>query len=64
MRITFDEIAIKATKRWKENGKWRQKTKKFSQTINPFNVDEHGHIKSRQTIMSELIEEKNNWLNT
>ena len=62
VKIKFDEVVIKATKRWKENGKWRQKTKKFHQTINPFNTDENGNPKTRGQIMCDLLKERDEWL--
>jgi hypothetical protein len=31
MIMTFEEISVKATKRWIDNGRRRQKTKTFSQ---------------------------------
>ena len=63
MRVNFNEVWIKATKRWTdENGKKRQKTKKFYQTLNPFNRDADGNPKSREQIMSEIMAERAEWL--
>lgn len=61
MRIQFEEIKLKATRRWKENGKRRRETKTFSQTINPFNRDEAGNVKTREQIWRELHEAANEW---
>ncbi len=63
MRLNFEEVSIKATRRWTdENGKKRQQTRKFFQTINPFNKGADGLPKSRDQIMSELQAEKAAWL--
>lgn len=62
MIINYEEVFIKATKRWVEDGKKRQETRKFFQTINPFNKDEGGNIKGRQQIMGEISKEADDWL--
>lgn len=62
MRINFEEVSIKATKKWVDNGKKRQETKTFSQTINPFNKDKDGTVKTRAQIMSEISLERKLWL--
>lgn len=61
-RITFQEISLRAVFKWKQNGKSRQRTKKFYQTISPFNTDGHGKPKARDQIMRELIRERDTWL--
>jgi hypothetical protein len=61
-RYTFDEVAIKATFRWKEDGKSRQRTKTFWQTMNPFNVNADGLMKSRDEILEQLRAERDKWL--
>lgn len=62
-RITFDEVCIRGVRRWTdENGKRRQETRKFSQTINPFNRNADGTIKTREEIMKELIAKRDAWL--
>ena len=58
----FDEVSVTATKRWKEDGKPRQKTKKFYQTINPFNKNTDGSAKTRQQIMVEIVAQRQAWL--
>lgn len=64
MHYSFQPIEIKATKVWKdENGKKRQKTKTFGQTLNPFNKNEDGTIKTRAQILIEITAEKEAWLN-
>lgn len=62
MRVTFNEVAIKATKRWKEDGKVRTKTRKFYQTLNPFNQNADGTVKTRDQIMAEITAERDAWL--
>lgn len=62
MRIRFEEVSIKGKRRWKENGKWRQETKEFMQTINPFNKNAAGVVKSRAGILEELLAERRAWL--
>ena len=59
--IRFEEVRIKGIRRWKEDGKWRQQTKTFFQTINPFNKDEDGLPKSRNQIIAELRAERDAW---
>lgn len=62
MRIDFEQIKISATKRWTENGKRRQKTKHFMQTINPFNKNPDGSVKGRDQIYKEILAERDRWL--
>lgn len=65
MRYTFNEVAIKATRKWIDaDGKKRQQTRKFLQTLNPFNRNAKGDPKSRDEIMTELIAERDAWLST
>jgi len=60
--IRFQEVRLKAVRRWKENGKQRQETKVFMQTINPFNKNAAGEIKQLDEIMVELKAERDAWL--
>lgn len=61
--MKFTEISIKGKKSWiDESGKRRQKTKKFSQTINPFNRNDDGTVKTEKQIMSELVKMRNDWM--
>ena len=63
MRITFDEVAVKATRRWiDEHGKKRQETRKFFQTVNPFNKNADGGMKTREQIMREVTAKRDAWL--
>lgn len=60
--MIFDQVKVKATRRWKENGKPRQETRVFSQTINPFNKKLNGEVKTRSEIFAELSEEASIWI--
>jgi predicted HNH restriction endonuclease len=63
MRITFDEIAVKATVKFRDpaTGRPRQVTKKFFQTRNPFNKGADGQPKSREQIRTEVTREAQLW---
>ena len=64
MKIVFEEVALKGVRRWKDaDGKKHQETKKFWQTINPFNKDENGLPKTREQIYDELKAKRAAWLN-
>ena len=61
--INFEEIKVKGVRRWTDkNGKKRQKTKIFSQTVNPFNKNSAGLPKTRQEIMAEISAERDAWV--
>jgi hypothetical protein len=63
MRVHFNEISVKGVKRWvDENGKKRQKTRKFYQTVNPFNKDADGNVKTPSQIIAEITSERDAWL--
>ena len=62
MEYNFQEVSVKGVKRWVEDGKKKQKTKKFCQTLNPYNINSDGSVKTRSEIIKEITEEKNNWL--
>ena len=62
-RIIFEEVSLKATKRWTDaSGKKRQATKKLWQTINPFNTNSDGSERTREQIMVALIAERDEWM--
>lgn len=57
MRTTnrFDVVKITATFKWTDRaGKRRQRSKQFMQTINPYNRDSDGNVKTRGVILKEL----------
>jgi hypothetical protein len=62
VRARFQEVTLKATRRWTEEGRKRQQTRTFMQTINPFNLDREGRPKTREQIMDELHAEAETWL--
>ena len=61
MRINFSEVAIRRTVHWIEDGKRKRKTKKFWQTISPFNKNKDGSIKHPKEILAELEVEAAAW---
>lgn len=62
-RYQFEEVSLKAVRRWTDaDGKKRQQTKKFWQTISPFNKNADGTLKDRKQIMAELIIQRDAWL--
>ena len=61
-RHVFTEVSLTAVFRWKENGKRRQTSRKFFQTINPFNTKPDGTLKTRSDIMAELEQQRDAWM--
>lgn len=58
-----EEISLKQRKRWiDKDGKQRQMTRRFFQTIKPSNTDRDGMIKNRFQIESELKRDARRWL--
>lgn len=64
MRTYYQEIAIRAVKRWTDpvTGKRRQQTRKFYQTLNPFNKDAKGNVKTAEQIRKEIKDKRDAWL--
>jgi hypothetical protein len=63
VRVKFNKVSIgKRKRRWKEDGKWRQETREFWQTINPFNRNDDGTPKDRLQILAELNAEAAVWM--
>ena len=63
MRLNFKEISVSATKKYKdENGKTKQVTRKFFQTLNPFNKLDDGTVKDEATIRAEIDAQRKAWL--
>ena len=61
--VKYEEVSIKGVKRWVDaEGKKRQQTKKFYQTVNPFNRGTDGQPKSHAQIMIEIKAERDQWL--
>jgi hypothetical protein len=60
--IRFQEVTLRGVWRWQDaEGKWHQQTKKFFQTLNPFNKTADGTVKTREQIMQELRAERQAW---
>lgn len=62
MKVYFEQVTLKAKKTFLDNGKRRQQTHVFMQTINPYNKNADGSQKSRIQIMDELRKERDKWL--
>jgi hypothetical protein len=61
-RIHFEQITVKAIRRWKDkHGLRKQETRSFTQTLNPFNLNARGVPKSRQEILAELYVQSAAW---
>lgn len=63
--INFEEVAIRGFKRVKCAGGCKRtltRKEKFWKTINPFNKDEYGNIKSREQLLVELKVERDEWM--
>jgi hypothetical protein len=61
--IKFEQVKLKATFKWRSvEGRMRQRTKVFWQTINPFNIGKGNQPKNRYEIMDELQVQKRLWL--
>jgi hypothetical protein len=63
MWIRFQEVSVTAKVVWiDEAGKRRQQSKKFTQTINPFNKNAWGEEKTASEIRKELRANGETWL--
>lgn len=62
-KIIFDEVSLTGRKviRCVDCNKTLRRQKKFSQTINPFNKNVNGKVKSRSEIHDELVVTMNEW---
>lgn len=63
--ITFDEVAIHGQKSVKCTGgcgRTLRRSKKFWQTLSPFNKTATNELKSRDQINAELRAERDTWL--
>jgi len=63
MKHEFEEVSFKASKSVKcwGCGKRMKRTKKFWQTLNPFNKNSEGLPKDREEIMFELLLAEGIW---
>lgn len=55
--MEFWPIKCKATRKWVEDGKKRQETKTFEQTLNPYNKNPNGTVKTEEEILEEVTAE-------
>ena len=62
----FQEVYIRATKRFVDasTGKKRTRTRKFCQTLNPYNKLPDGRVKGADDIRKELKIERDAWMAT
>ena len=59
---TFDVVKYQRTKKGKcACGKQLTRSRTFNQTINPYNRDKDGNVKSRNCIHVELVKEADEW---
>lgn len=65
MKITFDEVSRQSTRKGECSvcHKKRTVTRKFFQTINPFNKNAEGEVKGRSEIEKELSAQSVAWHN-
>ena len=62
MKITFQKITERRTKRWVDaNGKKRQKTVTFMKTVNPWNRNEDGTVRTPEEIRVLVRAEADAW---
>ena len=60
-RIKFETVKRTARKTVIVDGKKRKRQKTFEQTINPFNKNPDGSVKTRADIIKELNSECRKW---
>lgn len=63
--LTFNEVAIHGMKSVKcagRCGRGLKRSRKFYQTLSPFNKKQSGELKSRDEIYAELIAERKAWM--
>ncbi|QGZ42683.1 hypothetical protein IP92_04904 [Pseudoduganella flava] len=62
-RYAFDYVGVKGVKKYRDAaGKTRQETRHFRQTLNPFNTNADGSLKTRQQILAEETIKRDAWL--
>ena len=59
--INFEQIKYKATRKEIINGKKVVRSKTFTQTVNPFNKNEDGTIKTRNEVYQSVKQEALEW---
>jgi hypothetical protein len=63
-RVVFEVVELKGQKQGTCSacGRRRQRTERFSQTVNPFNKNKAGQVKSREEIYEEVHAEWLAWM--
>jgi hypothetical protein len=62
MRITFKQLQVVAQHKWVDGeGKRRQKTKRFTMTLNPYNRNPDGTVRTEREILAALNAQKAAW---
>jgi hypothetical protein len=64
--VTFSEVAIRGSKRVKcarGCGSTLMRSRKFWQTLSPFNKNAAGELKTRDEIQEQLFAERRAWMN-
>lgn len=63
MNVAFEQVKLRGIRKWidPETGKRRQKTRWFCQTVNPFNKNPDGTVKTRTDIFRELQQKRHDW---
>ncbi|MDR3464207.1 MAG: hypothetical protein P4L76_18035 [Beijerinckiaceae bacterium] len=63
-RVTFDEVKAVGTRYEVVDGKKRRRQKTFYQTVNPFNKNADGSVKTRAEVYVAVKAEAHAWENT
>lgn len=62
-RFVFPEVSIRGRFSWKDStGNCRTETRKCFQTINPFNKNPDGSVRTKDEIISSLKKERDAWI--
>lgn len=61
MRITFEEVKAYGKRTIVVDGKKKRQQKTFTQTVNPFNKNEDGTIKSYSEVQAAVNAERDAW---
>ncbi len=63
MLVHYEEVYLRSTKSGKCSicNKTAKRSKKFSQTLNPWNIDDKGKVRTRDEIYKELRKDILEW---
>ncbi len=61
MKITFQVLKVRAKKKQKIGGKWVTRSKTFEQTVNPWNKNADGTIKTPREVLTAVEQEAREW---